>query len=156
MNTTPPLPYTTHLRVALAIARSIAAARGDAHITSTHIALGLLREAENGAVAALQHGGISLGVLRGELEAELGPPGRPRPDEVALPLTEGERHVLAQARTEAGLRGDAYIAPEHVLLGILHDEQSPAARAIARHGFEYVGAVGHVDAVIHRHPVPPR
>lgn len=155
MNATPPLPYSTRLRIALAIARSIAAARGDSETTSTHIVLGLLREAENGAVAALQHSGVPLNLIRGELEAELGPPGRPRPDEVALPLTEGERQVLELARIESGIRDDPYVAPEHVLLGVLRDARCPAALVFAHHGLDYVRMAGHVDAVVHRHTAPP-
>lgn len=155
MTTPPPLPYSTRMRVALAIARGIAAARGDSDTTSTHVALGLLREAENGAVAALQHGAVPLDVIRGELEAELGLPGRTRPDEVALPFTEGEQRVVQRARAESERRGDGSIAPEHVLLGILSDELSPAARAFARHGFQYVEAVRHVDAVVYRHTASP-
>ena len=148
-------PYSTRLRISLAIARGIAAARGDDDTTATHIVLGILREAENGAIAALQHGGVPLDQVCAELEAKLGPRGRTQPDEVALALTEGERRVIERARTEAELRGDELIAPEHALLGILRDEQCSAAQAFARHGFDYLAARTHVDAVVHRHPAPP-
>ena len=151
----PPRPYSTRLRIALAIARGIAASRGDDDTTSTHIVLGILREAANGAVAALQHAGVPVDEVCVELEAKLGPRGRTRPDEVALPLTEGERHVIEQARTESDLRGDEFIAPEHALLGILRDEQCPASQAFARHGFEYLAARAHLDAVVYRHAAPP-
>ena len=46
-------PLTSRTYVALSIARGIAAGLGHDDLTATHIALGILREAENGAVAAL-------------------------------------------------------------------------------------------------------
>lgn len=149
-------PYSSRARVALAIARALAAGRGDPDVTAIHVALGLLREGENAAVAALHHAGVALHAIRGELEAALGPPpGRTRPEEVDLPLTPAERHVAEQARAAARLEGDEYVGPEHLLLGILRDERSAAARLFARHGCNGETARTHLGAVAHKHRSPP-
>ena len=69
---------TSRARVVLAIARGVAAGRGDPNVTAIHVAIGLATEGQSMAAAALQLAGVPLGVLRVELEAELGPPsGRP-------------------------------------------------------------------------------
>jgi ATP-dependent Clp protease ATP-binding subunit ClpC len=140
-------PYTSRMRVALSIARGLAAARGDTDVTPTHLALGLLKEGQSLAVAALLHAAVPLGAVRQELEAALGPPlGRPRPDEVAVPLTPGEQRAVEQARTESRLRGNGYVGPEHLLLAILGEPSSSAAQALARHGFSPATAREHLDA----------
>ena len=115
------LPLTTRTRIALAIARGIGAARGDDDLTPTHIALGLLREGENPAVAALWHAGVPLPVLRRDLEAELGTRHWPRPQEAVLPSTPGEQRVLDLARAESRQRNDEYLGTEHLLLAMLRD-----------------------------------
>ena len=85
------LPYTTRARVSLAIARAVAAGRGDPDVTPLHVAVGLLRERENPAVAALIDAGVDLRGLRADIEVALGrPTGIPQPEEVAVELTEGE------------------------------------------------------------------
>ena len=145
------LSYTTHARISLAISRGIAAARGDAELTPTHLALGLLRDGENAAVAALGHGGAPLVVIRADLEMALGRPGRPRPGEVAIELTSGERAIVQDAAAVARLREDDFLGPEHFLLAILRDEGSEAAQVFARHGFGYDTLSNHLAAVHLKH-----
>ena len=145
------IPLSTRARIALAIARGIAASRGDADLTPSHIALGLLREAENPAVAALQHGGVDLRAVRRELETELGPPGRPRSGEVAVDLTPGERRMVELAAAESRRRQEEYLGPHHLLLAVLRESRSPAAQAFARHSFVFDTAVTHLQFVFGGH-----
>ena len=155
MNAAEPLPYTTHLRVALALARGIAAARGDTDLTPIHAALGLLREGENAAVAMLGHAGVSLDRVRHDLEIALGELGRPRREEVVLPLTDGERGLVQEARSQAQLRGDPFVGPQHILLALLQASESPAAQVFIGHGFTHDAGLTHLDAVIVRHEHTP-
>jgi ATP-dependent Clp protease ATP-binding subunit ClpC len=148
-------PLTTRTRIALAIARGIAASRGDDDVTPSHIALGLLREAENPAVAALQHGGVDLRAIRREFEVELGPPGRPRPREVTLQLTPGEQRIGDLATTESRLRNEEYLGPHHLLLAMLREPDSPTAQTFARHSFLFETAVTHLHFVFEGHSPPP-
>jgi ATP-dependent Clp protease ATP-binding subunit ClpC len=142
--------------VALAIARAIAAARGDADVTPTHIALGLIREGENAAVAVLEHRGVALRSLRRELERLLGPPpGGTEPEAVVLPLTQGERDVLAAAGAWSRREGDEHVGPEHLLLAILADGATHTAQTLARHGIGTESATASMRVVIHKHPNTP-
>ena len=154
MTKTVDFPLTTRTRVALSIARGLAAAMGHDDLTPAHIALGMLREGENPAVAAIHHGGVALHVIRRDLEACLEPRGRTRPREVALLLTPGEQRLLDQASSEGRIRNDEHVGTEHLLLAILRDASSPTAAAFARHGFRFETAVTHLEFVIHRHAGP--
>jgi ATP-dependent Clp protease ATP-binding subunit ClpC len=153
MTETRQIPYSSRARVVLAIARAIAAGRGDTDLTPIHIALGLLREGENAAVAVLQHRAVSLRDLRNELELLLGPPlGRTEPEEVVRPLLPGEQQVVDLARRWSQREGDEYVGPEHLLLAILAGGESATAIALAKHGVDTETALESMRVVIHKHP----
>jgi ATP-dependent Clp protease ATP-binding subunit ClpA len=140
-------PFTNRTYVSLSIARGIAAGYGHDNLTAPHIALGILREAENPAVAALDHGGVALRKLRRELEAQLPPRGRPRFGEVVLPATPGEQEIVKLAVAEAAALNDEYLGDEHRLLAMLRDSSRPVAQTFSRHGFTYEAALTHLQFV---------
>jgi ATP-dependent Clp protease ATP-binding subunit ClpA len=140
-------PFTNRTYVSLSIARGIAAGSGHTDLTATHIALGILREAENPAVAALHHGGVPLRKLRHELEAELPPRGHPRFGEVVLPATPGEQEIIELAVAEAAALNEKYLGNEHLLLAVLRDPSTQIAQAFSRHGFTYEAALTHLQFV---------
>ena len=98
----------------------------------------------------LEHAGVPLNRVRHELEVALGEPGWPRREEVVLPLTDGERGLVQEARRQAQLRGDPFIGPQHILLAVLQPSTSPAAQVFIRHGFTHDAGLTHLDAVIVR------
>lgn len=140
-------PFTSRTYVSLSIARGIAAAMGHADVAATHIALGILREGENPAVGALQHGGVALRKLRHELEAELPPHGHPRFGEVVLPVTRGEHEIVELAIAEVAALDDRVLGNEHLLLAILRDPNTAIARTFSQHGFTYEAALTHLRVV---------
>jgi ATP-dependent Clp protease ATP-binding subunit ClpA len=140
-------PFTSRTYVALSIARGIAAGNGHSDLTATHIALGILREGENAAVAAVHHAGVALRQMRHELELALPPRGHPRLGEVVLPLTPGEQEIVDIAASEAAAQKTGYLGCEHLLLALLRDESTSVARIFARHGFTYEAALTHLQAV---------
>lgn len=140
-------PFTNRTYVSLSIARGIAAGYGHADLTAAHIALGIIREAENAAVAALQLAGVALPRLRHELEAELPPRGHPRFAEVVLPATPGELGIVELAAAETTALNDEFLANEHLLLALLQDPSTPVARTFSRHGFTYDGAMTQLQIV---------
>jgi ATP-dependent Clp protease ATP-binding subunit ClpC len=77
----------------------------------------------------------SIGISLGEIRREAGdtfemriPPGR------RLPLSPRAKNVLVQARKEMRRLGDNYLGTEHVLLGILSNEDGAAVRILAGMG----------------------
>lgn len=152
-NATPPL--TSRARIALAIARGIAASRGDDDVTPVHAALGILREGKNPAVGALLLAGLELGALREDLKVELGRLGHPRPRKTALPTTPGEDDLLSRAQSESRLRNDGYVGTEHILLAILRDRDAAAAQVLARRGLAFDTAATNLERVLQPPPEPP-
>jgi ATP-dependent Clp protease ATP-binding subunit ClpC len=145
-------PFSTKTRLSLAIARGIAAARGEGDLTSTHVLLGLLREGDNAATRVAQHAGVSLDMITRELEAELGTKGRPLPRQVVVDSTEGEEALVRRAGQEARRRADPFIGTEHILLAILEDQENAASRVLARHGVSVSKGRDYVDMVTGRGP----
>jgi ATP-dependent Clp protease ATP-binding subunit ClpA len=136
MESTKPLPFTSRTRVAVAIARAIAAARGDRDLTPTHIAVGILREGANAAIAALWYAGLSERTIRAlhlDLEHSLSePPGRIPPRQVTVDATPGEDAVARLGEAEADRFGDSFVGVEHLLLAILRSNGSVAQRFAER------------------------
>jgi ATP-dependent Clp protease ATP-binding subunit ClpC len=115
--------------------------------------LGILRAEEGVAAEALSSLGVtlddareeseemlsdalsSIGISLEEIRREAGdtfemriPPGR------RLPLSPRAKNVLVQARKEMRRLGDNYLGTEHVLLGILSNEDGAAVRILAGMG----------------------
>jgi ATP-dependent Clp protease ATP-binding subunit ClpC len=137
METTTLRPFTSRTRVALAIARGIAAARGDRDLTPTHIMVGILREGNNPAMGALWYAGVTeqdFPRLRFDFEHSLSDErGHAPPREVTIALTAGEESIINLADIEAQSFGDPYIGTEHILLALLRSDGATAAR-LAQHG----------------------
>lgn len=148
MTETTLLPLTSRARISLAIARGVAASVGHDNLTPVHIALGLLREGENPAVAALHSSGVALRTLRRELEAQLDPRGRTQPHQVAIQETPGEGQVVARAIAESTHRNGEFVGPHHLLLALLRDPNAPIAQLFARHGVSYESAVTSLQSVL--------
>ena len=130
-------PLTSRTRVALAIARGIAAARGDRDLSETHIAVGILREGSNAALSALWYAGMSENDMRrlsSYFEHSLGEPsGYIGPREVTIELTAGEQELLRLSDLEADQLNDPYLGTEHILLAILRSDDR-AAQKFAENG----------------------
>lgn len=121
-------PFTSRTRVALAIARGVAAGRGDRDLTTGHVTVGILREGANAALSALWYAGMSEDAivrLSSHLEHSLGDsPGHMPPRQVTVDLTPGEQEVLRLSELEADRLDDPYLGTEHILLAILRLDDS--------------------------------
>jgi ATP-dependent Clp protease ATP-binding subunit ClpC len=131
--------YSESARRVLFFARFEASHFGGSTITADHILLGLTREAKGVLceLFALSH--VSLKVIRQEIEgrAASGPKTAPS---IEMPFSDDATRTLQYAAEEADRLADRYIAPEHLLLGLLRVHGSPAAATLAAHGL-------HPDAV---------
>jgi ATP-dependent Clp protease ATP-binding subunit ClpA len=67
---------------------------------------------------------------------EEGAPDRTISEAIKLPLSEECKRVQAYAKEEAKQLGSKFIRPEHLLLGMLREERSLAARVLRGHGAE--------------------
>jgi len=162
VSTSVDLPLTHECKRVLAFAFEEALRLGDAHIGTVHLLLGLLREQDCVAARILVAEGVSLNAVREQIsghgpgpENELNSTnfnlhGRPEADLHGRPLAERvdealvgfvvselsaeARRMVAYAAVEAGLLGHTEIGAGHLLLGILREKESAAAKLLEANG----------------------
>jgi ATP-dependent Clp protease ATP-binding subunit ClpC len=148
--------YTERARRVLFFARYEASQLGSVSIETEHLLLGLIREGRGLMSRVLARSNVSAEALRKELEGRTVSRGKvPASDEI--PLSTETKRALAFATEEADRLLHTYIGTEHLLLGILREEQSLAASVLAGRGIG-LGAVREdmVKSAPGRPPTPAR
>lgn len=134
----PSRPYlTTRAHKVFAMAHDLADQLGHDDVTPVHIALGVVREGQNVAVAALFYLGVPLDVLERDLEERLPPPGTSRTPTGARAWTPSDERVIDQAKIEARELGTSFYGCEHLFLTLLRDDTVATAQVLARHSIGY-------------------
>ena len=130
--------YTEKARRTIFWARYEASQVGSPEITTEQLLLGLLRE---------NPGLLGFGVNRATFEqavrsqiAKLAPTST----SVDLPLSDASKRVLTYGLEEANMLGHKDIDTQHLLLGLLREEQAPSAQLLRQHGIELASARGAV------------
>ena len=100
------------------------------YLGTEHLLLGILALGEGVAVEALKSLGIRLDALRLEVEKTVGA-GGPTKTEGPLPLTPRLKKIIVLAATEARSMNYNFIGTEHLLLALLREGGSAAARVLA-------------------------
>jgi hypothetical protein len=120
--------FTTRARSVLAAAEDLARAAEVAVIGSDHLAAGLMAEPDGLAAKAI----VALGVSAGQLRAAFGLPEAAPAAEgdtsaARVPLGPGAGATLQGALRQALHLGHNYIGTEHILLGLVDEQDSTAA-----------------------------
>src|SRR5687768_5506001 len=124
--------FTERARQVVVLAQDEARALKHNYIGTEHILLGLLREEEGLAARVLESLDISLEEVRAQVARIVG-----QGDEVAtgqIPFTPRAKKVLELSLREALELGHNYIGTEHVLLGLIRDNDGVAARILLDFG----------------------
>lgn len=120
---------------------------GTTHPGTEHFLLGLIEEGSGVAAKALNSLGITFDNTRIEVEKVVNLNPKVAVDEAfdvddfeSSPYTYEPRAEasLCRAEEEARQLGCDFIGTEHLLLGLVQDEESPAARVLANMGVELV------------------
>src|SRR5690348_9951028 len=101
------------------------------HIGTEHLALGLLTEPDGLAAKAIEALGVSPEAARQALVAALLPGGEAPVTAEHIPFAQPSKKVLELALREALLLGHNYIGTEHLLLGLLDEENGLGARTLS-------------------------
>jgi ATP-dependent Clp protease ATP-binding subunit ClpC len=126
--------FTPRARSVVERARTIATEHQHNYVGTEHVLLGMLDEGGNLAVKVLQSLDIELDDLRTELEGSMGPASKKQKDHPRFtPLAKSS---LALATQEAMRFGHNYIGCEHLLLGILAEEEGLGSQVLRRMGVE--------------------
>ena len=122
--------FTDRARRVVVFAQEEARNLSHDHTGAEHVLLGLVREGSGVAAKALESLGIGLETVRERTESAAGrgdqepPPGR-------IPFTEQAKDLLKLSLRESADLGHDYVGTEHILLGVLRQGESTAARVLA-------------------------
>jgi len=120
--------FTDGARQVVVLAQAEARALGHNYIGSEHILLGLLREQEDLAAGVLESFGINLEEARAKIVQVVG-----EGEEVVtgrIPFAPGGKNVFAQSLRETLDLRDKYLGTEHILLGLLRENDSVGANVL--------------------------
>jgi len=121
--------FTPRAQQVLQLARKEAERFNHQYVGTEHILLGLIALGEGEAVNVLEKMGVDLETLRFEVEKAVGQ-GQDTQTIGALPMTPRAKKVLALAAAEAGELNHQYVGTEHILLGLLREDEGVAARVL--------------------------
>jgi len=126
--------YTEKARRTIFWARYEASQVGSPEITTEQLLLGLLRE-NPGLLGPAVNQATFLQAVRSHMTKLV-----PISTSADLPLSSASKRVLTYGMEEADMLGHKEIDTQHLLLGLLREEQSPSARLLRECGIELVSA----------------
>ena len=121
--------FTERARQVVVLGQDEARALRHNYIGTEHLLLGLLREEEGIAARVLESFDITLEEVRDQVKRLVGQ-GDEEIVTGQIPFTPRAKKVLELALREALSLGHSYIGTEHVLLGIVREDQGVAARIL--------------------------
>jgi hypothetical protein len=124
--------FTERARQVVVLAQEEARGLTHHYIGTEHLLLGLLREEEGLAARVLESLDITVERARLEVAQIVGRGEEPTGD--AIPFTPRAKHVLELALNEALALGHNYIGTEHILLGLVSENEGVAARVLLDFG----------------------
>jgi ATP-dependent Clp protease ATP-binding subunit ClpC len=128
--------FTDRARRVVVLAQEEARMLDHNYIGTEHILLGLLREGDGIAAKALEALGISLDAMRQAVEGIIGRGAQPLPASGHIPFTPRAKKVLELSLREALQLGHDYIGTEHILLGLLREDDGVAVHVLVDSGLD--------------------
>lgn len=124
--------FTERARKVLSLAQEEAQGFQHNFLGTGHILLGLVREGEGVAAKVLSSLGVDLDKVRSAVELAIGRQHYAAPGEIGL--TRGAKRAIELAVDEARRLNHHYIGTEHLLLGLVREEEGIAAKVLASMG----------------------
>ena len=125
--------YTEKARRVIFFSRYEASQFGASQIEAEHILLGLLREDKNLTARFFHRSHANVELIRKEIENRTVMRDRIS-SQIDLPLSGRAKRALSFAAEESELLGNRHIGTEHLLLGLLREEDSIAAEVLYERG----------------------
>ena len=124
--------FTPRAQKALQLAYIEAARLGHKTVETEHILLGIVALGEGVAVEIFEKLGVSLDTIRREVENSVikGVPLKP----ANFPFSPRAKKVLEFSVEESQLLGVEHIGSEHILLGLIHEEEGVAGKILGNLG----------------------
>jgi len=131
--------FTERGRKVIIFAKEEAEKRQNDYLGTEHLLLAILREEDGLPVAILKKMGLAIEELRMEIERNL-PAGMNILTFGDIPFTPRAKKVLELAVEEARLLGHNYIGSEHLLLGLVREDEGIAGKILRNLGANLLGA----------------
>ncbi|MDF2566200.1 MAG: clpC, partial [Massilibacillus sp.] len=123
--------FTTRAIKVLELAQYEAQELGHNYVGTEHLLLGLIREGEGVAAKALLSLEIDLETVRSQVEELI---GHGKGASEGFSYTPRAKRVMELALAESQLLGHNYIGTEHILLGLIREDEGVAARVLSALG----------------------
>lgn len=124
--------WTERARQVVVLAQQEARTCKHNFIGTEHVLIGLLAEEEGVAARVLEGMGLTAEMVRQDVERIVGR-GEHEADGQQIPFTPRSRKVFEMALREALSLGHNYIGTEHVLLGMVRENEGVGARILLDH-----------------------
>ncbi|NOZ25104.1 MAG: ATP-dependent Clp protease ATP-binding subunit [Nitrospirae bacterium] len=131
--------FTERGRKVIIYAKEEAERRQNDYLGTEHLLLGLIREQDGLPVVVLKKMGLSIEEVRIEVERNL-PVGTNLLTFGDIPFTPRAKKVLELAVEEARLLGHNYIGSEHLLLGLVREDEGIGGKILRNLGANLLGA----------------
>ncbi|MGC9065772.1 MAG: ATP-dependent Clp protease ATP-binding subunit [Candidatus Ratteibacteria bacterium] len=125
--------FTKRVKTVLELARQNAIRYGHAQIETEDVLLGLIEEGQGMGVAVLHFLKVDPEHIRFELEKTIRV-GIPLLSSGEIPLSPGVKRVLALSYRQAQYFGHSYVGTEHLLIGLVAEEEGYASKILTRFG----------------------
>ncbi len=131
--------FTERGRKIIIYAKEEAERRNNDYLGTEHLLLAILREEDSIPITILRKMGLSIDEIRFEVERNL-PVGGNLLTFGDIPFTPRAKKVLELSIEEARLLGHNYIGSEHLLLGLIREDEGIAGRILRNLGANLLGA----------------
>jgi ATP-dependent Clp protease ATP-binding subunit ClpC len=140
--------FTDRARKVMYLANQEAIRFNHEYIGTEHILLGLIKEGSGVAANALKNMGIDLRKIHLEVE-RLILSGSDAVTMCKLPQTPRAKIVIEYSLEEARNLGHNYVGTEHLLLGLLREQQGVAAKVLMNLGLELEAVRSEILNILH-------
>jgi ATP-dependent Clp protease ATP-binding subunit ClpC len=145
--------FTDRARRVVVLAQEEARLLNHSSIGTEHLLLGIVHEGQGVAARTLESLDIRLSAVRRAVEREV--QRGTSPTVGSLQFTPRAKQALEDALRESLQLGHNYIGTEHVLLGLLRNDESVAAQVLIGLGASFDRTRAQVIEVLADRPVPP-
>jgi len=131
---------TERARLVMKRAKEEASRMGCSHAATEHVLVGLIAEGEGVAATAMRNMELNLEALRIEIQKNIQHESSGSSVDSTISLSPSAKRAIEFAYQEAQAFGVNFIGTEHLLLGVIRENEGLAARILASHGVDLIKA----------------
>lgn len=146
--------FTDHARKVMQLANQEAQRLNHQYIGTEHVLLGLIDQGDNTGITALKNLGVDLPALREEVERAVQAGANPLRN-TGLPQAPRAKKVIEYAMDEANWHNHDHVGTEHILLGLLREQEGIAAQVLRSYGLQVSAVRAEIVTLLSAAPSAP-